>query len=124
MRQSLLLRHYAHYKVARSPVLHAMSLFNGLASKLGSLGVGSAAGSNKISSRVTRNDARVFTQETFRAGLFVTKELDKATSRCREKVESIAEECCDANSKFRSVLISMNGRISLYHDATMPLLET
>ncbi|KAF8516230.1 cysteine proteinase [Gautieria morchelliformis] len=80
-----------------------MSLFSSLTSKLGGLNVGSAAGSNKISSRVTRNEARVFTQEAFRAGLFVTKELDKATSRCREKVESIAEECRDTNCKFRDI---------------------
>lgn len=79
-----------------------MSLISDLSSKLG---VTSVINTNQIkSSRVSHQQAYAFKQEAFREGLLVTRQLEIAISRCRVKVQSLAEECRSDNIKFRFVL--------------------
>ncbi|CUA72692.1 hypothetical protein RSOLAG22IIIB_10222 [Rhizoctonia solani] len=44
-----------------------------------------------------------YQQETKRAGLLCTEELEDATRRCRAKVEAIAKQCRARNRRFRDV---------------------
>ncbi|KAF8695654.1 Cysteine proteinase, partial [Rhizoctonia solani] len=56
--------------------------------------------------RVLRHDTAppgAYQQETKRAGLLCTQELEEATERCRLKVEAIARQCRARNRRFRDV---------------------
>jgi hypothetical protein len=86
-----------------------MSIISGLAARFG---VGTAPITTiattgkeapKGGSKPANQEAHVYQQEPFRAGLFVTEEYDKALARCKTKVEEIAEECCSRNRRFRCV---------------------
>ncbi|KEP45949.1 calpain-1 catalytic subunit [Rhizoctonia solani 123E] len=57
-------------------------------------------------SRILRRDTAppgAYQQETKRAGLLCTGELEEATRRCRAKVEAIAKQCRARNRRFRDV---------------------
>lgn len=88
-----------NYNHDHQPLI-AMSLLSGTSK----LGMTSAINTNIIkSSRISHQESHAFKQEAFRAGLLVTEQLEKAISRCREKVQSFAEECRSENVKFRFV---------------------
>ncbi|KIJ30715.1 hypothetical protein M422DRAFT_186752 [Sphaerobolus stellatus SS14] len=70
------------------------------------------------------HEARVYQQEPFRAGLLVTDELEKAITRCRERVQELAEECRSRNRKFRDLEFDLdNGKDQCLHSLSTPEME-
>jgi hypothetical protein len=94
-----------------------MSFISEFANKIKRAGATSPSNMSAISKgpggpKPSKHEAHVYQQEAFRAGLFVTDELDKAISRCKSKVEEIASECRSRNRKFRWAALAVARRLN------------
>ncbi|KAF8589545.1 cysteine proteinase [Ramaria rubella] len=102
------------------------SLLSGLASKIMNVGSATALSKNINDNmlKTSKHEAHVYQQEAFRAGLFVSDELEKAVSRCRMKVEEIAVECRSRNRKFRDIEFDLdNDKDSCLHSLSTPEID-